>query len=125
MTGNEPIYGCDTCNTTLGRSGCFYHQDKLPTKYAIGPMHDAYMGEIDNLKAKLAVAERRIKELEEAPLNLPAAEIKKRLADAEEGLRRERELADRLAAELRWRVALTGVPNDALADHAEARKVAP
>lgn len=56
---NNPVYGCRSCDTTLGRFGCFEHRDK--PKVLIADIPKATM-EISIRDAKIAELESALAE---------------------------------------------------------------
>ena len=59
---NEPIYGCQTCNTTVGRNSCWEHRDK--PKVLIADIPKATL-EISIRDAKIAELEAALAEEKE------------------------------------------------------------
>ena len=53
---NEPIYGCQTCNTTVGRNGCLEHRDKPKILIA----------DIPNATLEISIRDAKITELKAA-----------------------------------------------------------
>ena len=91
---NEPIYGCQTCNTTVGRNSCWEHRDKPKVLIADIPkatleisIRDAKIAE---LEAALAEEKERWIQEREAWIAQKAecVTLQEKLAEAEEDSKR-------------------------------------